>query len=914
MLALYQAQLRQLVEDLLTSTASGMVQSVDAAMAKPISALNALALSWEFDNPETMANRVRLLAEKEGWLGVVLTDRTGHVTSLDPLAAPVPDSVVMDTDFVGSKASVSDLMLVGDLPFFVVRVPIKQDGQAVAALGALIPAADLSITAFQGLPVNWLAVIGDRNGIVVARSRNAAKYTGRPFAPRFQDAWQTGTTAIFDAATSEEIPSYGIVRHSTFAGWWIAIAAPKSVVEGHYSFARISVLGGGATAALLSVLLFIAFTRVLQRGRKAEATIATAAAERAMLQRLADIGANLPGVIYRRTMSPSGAFEYEHVSGNLALFGLGEEEREDSRCAAVIEAIARQDQGRWLTAVRHSAAALEPYVIEGRIGTKWVRSAANVTQSPDGTVVWDGVALDITDLRETEMALRESQANLHLALANARAGVWTWDFASGLGTWSPEVYALFGVSPDVQATFQGWLDLMLPPDRPLALQMSKDVTQGQHQESRLEYRIRHPQRGVVWVLSVGRVVESRVDGAPLRMTGVMIDITERKQAEVASALALEEARSATLAKSRFLAAASHDLRQPIQSLMLFTHALAAKLHDHPARMIVAQMLVAQDAFKSLLDSLLDLTKLDAGLVSPEVRPMPLAALLDEMAAAFQMRLAENGLRLKVRGCDAWLATDRTLLTRILSNLLDNALKYTVRGGVILACRPIGERVRIDVIDSGIGIPREHLGEIFREFVQLGETGREQHQGMGLGLATVKRLVDLLGHQLEVASRPGRGSRFSIWVPACAPSVETPTEPHTEGETDACRRVLVVDDDAMIRESMKTLLASWGYDPVTAATLQEALDQTEQAGPPAAIMADYRLGPGASGLIVIDEIRKLVGEKIPAALMTGDTGMRFDGEFTVLHKPVGPDSLRTVLARMLAEGRSRHAREAADAGN
>jgi PAS domain S-box-containing protein len=322
------------------------------------------------------------------------------------------------------------------------------------------------------------------------------------------------------------------------------------------------------------------------------------------------------------------------------------------------------------------------------------------------------------------------------------------------------------------------------------------------------------------------------------------DISARKLAGEMLSAAKQEAERANLAKSKFLAAASHDLRQPVQAMILFAHALAKKLKGHAALPVLEKMMKAQDAFKELLDSVLDLSKLDAGLVTPDQQPVDSSDLLDELAASYRMRAREKGLKFKVRRCDAWLWADRTLLARILGNLLDNAIKYTPKGGILLSGTRSGDRLRFDVADTGIGFVREHQEEIFREFVQLGEVGREQRQGMGLGLATVKRLCDLLDYDMKVWSRPGWGSKFSVFVPLAVPAAGV-LATESAKVTEAGKRLLVIDDDTAILESIKILTEEWGYEVVTATSFAQALDQVDRCGPPDVIVADFRLGGGVT---------------------------------------------------------------------
>lgn len=250
-----------------------------------------------------------------------------------------------------------------------------------------------------------------------------------------------------------------------------------------------------------------------------------------------------------------------------------------------------------------------------------------------------------------------------------------------------------------------------------------------------------------------------------RISVLFSDVTEHYRRERELQAARRKAENANLSKSKFLAAASHDLRQPVQSLILFNNALSVKLGDHPAQAVVTKMSSALDTFTDLLDSLLDLSKFDAGQIVPEMKPCQVQSVLDDMILSYQPRMADKGLRFKVRMCDAWACLDPNLFRRIVGNLLDNALKYTKDGGVLLSCRVRGDRICIDVVDSGVGIAPDHQEEIFTEFVQISQEDGDKAHGLGLGLATVKRLADLLGYEISVRSINGRGTRFRIVLPA-----------------------------------------------------------------------------------------------------------------------------------------------------
>ncbi|MFZ5473834.1 MAG: hybrid sensor histidine kinase/response regulator, partial [Pseudomonadota bacterium] len=280
-------------------------------------------------------------------------------------------------------------------------------------------------------------------------------------------------------------------------------------------------------------------------------------------------------------------------------------------------------------------------------------------------------------------------------------------------------------------------------------------------------------------------------------------------------------------------------------------------------------------------------------------------LLDRLRDDFQYEAASKGLRLKVHSLPLQVMSDPVLLDRILRNLVSNALRYTDRGGILIAARRHGEAVRFQVWDTGIGIPQEHFADIFSEFYQIQTVKRDRTKGLGLGLAIVDRLVRLLNHELSVRSIPGRGTVFSVDVALAG--ADAGQYPASNGVMAAAYarlhgRVLVIDDDESVLDALVALLQGWGLEVIMARSGDEALSQMSQ--PPSLVLTDYRLSVGETGLDVVERLRRLFrGAEFPVVVVTGDTtdvGMRAiaDKGYPLLHKPVQPAKLRALVSRLL----------------
>jgi two-component system, sensor histidine kinase len=360
-------------------------------------------------------------------------------------------------------------------------------------------------------------------------------------------------------------------------------------------------------------------------------------------------------------------------------------------------------------------------------------------------------------------------------------------------------------------------------------------------------------------------------------------------------------------KSRFLTIASHDLRQPVHALGLFAATLDKRLQGSPDEHLVRNMIRSIDGLDRSFNAMLDISRLDAGSIEPNIQHFPLRDLFRRLHMHFAGQAELRGLGLRFSPGGKAVSSDPQLLERILGNLVQNAIKYTEQGGIVVVARTTRTRINVEVWDTGIGIGAAELPRVFDEFYQVGRGERARSRGLGMGLAIVKRLARLLGHELTVVSRAGKGTLFRIGIALSdLPEIQDATAaadtlPMPLAQS---RTILIIDDGEAIREGLRLLLEEWGYDAIAAGSIAEA----ERAvfaldAPPDLILSDLHLGDGPDGLAAIDAIRRQCGHDVPAIVITGDTShgeMRRVSEsgHPVLFKPVQPRKLYNVLRGLL----------------
>ena len=402
-----------------------------------------------------------------------------------------------------------------------------------------------------------------------------------------------------------------------------------------------------------------------------------------------------------------------------------------------------------------------------------------------------------------------------------------------------------------------------------------------------------------------------------RVEGVVItfnDITGRKHVAKALEVAKKEADLANVAKSRFLAAASHDLRQPLQTLSLLQGLLAKAVRGEGARQLVARLDETLIATTSMLNTLLDINQIEGGLVRPNLVIFRIDDLLVRMRDAFDCHAKAKGLSFHVVPCGLSVISDVRLLEQMLRNLLANALKYTVQGKVLLGCKRRDNKLSLQVWDTGVGIPEQELDAIFDEYHQVANPARERAHGLGLGLAIVQLLGGLLDHGITVRSTLGRGSIFALEVPLRAGAPTTHQDEHAPGRppkpapSARTATILLVEDDPDIRELTELTLTAEGYHVVSSSNVASALDLVAKASvAPDLILADHNLPGNMNGLTLAGRLRKALGREVPVVILTGDISAETarqvtDLGYVQLNKPVKHQELLGMVHDLVASGR------------
>ncbi|MEM7653683.1 MAG: ATP-binding protein, partial [Pseudomonadota bacterium] len=516
-----------------------------------------------------------------------------------------------------------------------------------------------------------------------------------------------------------------------------------------------------------------------------------------------------------------------------------------------------------------------------------------------------GTVNDVTaEVEQRQSALR-AQIRLNEAIETMPAAFMLFDADDRLVLWNTQALAVFRSARAHFTAGASYFQILPPefstPNDPGGVRSLQRVPQS---------RIGRP-RDIVndegrWL----RVIEHQTNEGGI--VCVVSDVTELKNREDEAQSARDIAEQANIAKTRFLAAASHDLRQPVHAFGLLLTSLSRRVHDDEAKTLIDRMEKSLESLQGMFNALLDMSRLDAGVMTPEVQEFPIDGILRVLENDLAPLAREKGLEFRCRYSGRYVRSDPMLLERILRNLLSNAIRYTQEGRVFIGARVRDEALRIEVRDSGIGIDAADMQEVFREFHRLGKSVRESRIGLGLGLSIVDRLAQLLGHRLDVQSVVGRGSTFSIEVPLGSMHQQDLGGEGIETISDDALlglQVAVLDDEPLALEGMVQILSDWGCEIHAAGTVQEFVAGLRSSDnlmglEPDLLIVDFALGFRETGLVAVEEARKLLGHSIPAVVVTGSTDpdslaeIRGSGH-QLLTKPVTAQQLREMIVRLVA---------------
>lgn len=527
-----------------------------------------------------------------------------------------------------------------------------------------------------------------------------------------------------------------------------------------------------------------------------------------------------------------------------------------------------------------------------------------------GRTVAVAVVRDISERQRAEQALQASERRFREFMEDAQLICVTLDRAGRIVFANAYLASMTGWPRD-QIEGKDWFETFIPTanrDR-IREVFDQSLARG---ELAVPADFENPiltRSGEERLIAWNNVLVHDATGRVIGATCVGHCITEQRRAEQALLAAKAEAERANAFKSRFLAATSHDLRQPLQTLRLLQGVLARTVSEAGSRQVVNDLGTTIAAMAETLDTLLDIDQLESGGIEPQRAAVPVNAILARLDSEFRPVAQAKGLRLGAVPSSAIIRTDPRLLDRLLENLVANAIKYTEDGRVLLGCRRRGSKLAIQVWDTGIGIPKDKLGQIFEDYVQVENPALERRRGLGLGLALAQRIADLLGHRLEVRSLEGQGSMFGVEVPVVPPA---PGErwPRVDrrglhrGHEVAGVEILLVEDDDPVRESLRTFLELDGYAVVPTSTGDEAIALVE-AGKvsPQLLIADRNLPGTLNGPELHRTVASRLTEPLPGIILSGDVSAEANGEIAgpgvqQLRKPVHPEHLSALIRRML----------------
>lgn len=636
-------------------------------------------------------------------------------------------------------------------------------------------------------------------------------------------------------------------------------------------------------------------------------------------QQLHRVANSIPGALIQYKLNPDGTDDLLYVSDQVfEVWGLTKKEVMEN-VATLWDAILDEDLPAMQKSVMQSAETLQFwdhfYRIRTKDGTlKWLNGRGNPVKQADGSIIWDSLILDITELKKTEQDLREANLRMSLAAESAEFGIWDLNVLTDELSWDPWLLRLYGITEE---EFEGksfsWESRVHADDLDFATETLDNAIRAK-ETAEVEYRMIRPDGEVRYIYGTAKAIYDE-QGNPQRIIGVNKDITERKLAELQLKKSEEEAKAANNAKSEFLNMVNHELRTPLNSIIGPVDLLDMEELSDSGRAALDLIKPAAVQLLGIITDILDLSKLQSGSREVASETVDIVELLEDRLVIFKAEAQKKGLQFSIETEEleqSRIVTDPVALTQILYNLVSNAIKYTEAGSVtVTICQGIvrdtgAPSISVSVTDTGCGIANEDQDNIFDGFHQVDMRISRAHGGVGLGLAIASELADLMGASLSVNSKVGEGSTFKLELPVSKSTGEVVPEPEVKqsnqpdfslaGATD---RLLIVEDDQGNTDFMKLMLRKLKVEADFACNGKEAID-LYQKSTYACVLMDIRL-PDLSGDKVVKELRKVskkrhsrmiactafATDEVKKELMEAD----FDG---FLAKPILIDQLKAIL--------------------
>jgi PAS domain S-box-containing protein len=907
MVTSFEHQQKQSVEDRLRQAAVASLRLIDDHLTTVQIALETLAISGNLNSRDygAFADKAQQLLDlRPDWYALTVRALGGPTMTFGFRAPKPSDYPAIDTDavFRYGATQISEVLIDPNRrnePMVAVSVPVIGNAGVTHVLTAYIRAWGLNRTLRdQGLIPGWRIALLDTDGKIIAHTRSEDPLDpilGTEASDSIQQSLRLAPDSFFYAQTRTGDEIYSTAAISALSGWTLILGVPAVTIEQLMQRAHQGVIGGGAAALILATLIGWSLIRAYGKRQQAENRLLTLEAAHAAERRTAAILESTTDNVFELDRDWRITFINRRARDLIT----------DSRDVTgqnfwdvFPDAVGT---GFWQ---QYQKVLAERHPVEFEEFHPPRDAWFHVRAFPSGD---GGIAVyfqDITQRRRAEEAMRRTEARFRVVFEQAAVGIERVGLDGRVLEVNGKLCDILGATAkDLEG--RSFRDFTHPDDLPAEEALVEQLLAGKIPSYAIEKRYRRKDGESVWVRVTTSLARNE-DGSDRHRISIIEDITGRKRIEADLERSREESERANHAKTQFLAAVSHDLRQPVQSLFFLLSTLARRLTDDTVRELVAGMQASLNALKLVLDGMLDISRLDAGVIEPRFAEFRVHPLLKNLERQLADQAAEKGLSLRVVESRAWIRSDPVLLEWLLRNLIENAIRYTDHGGIVIGCRRNGPGLRIDIVDSGIGIPEPQTERIFQEFVQLGNPERDRAKGLGLGLAIVHRLSNLLGQPVTVRSRPGHGSRFSVSVPVARPLTQARPELARIANDDR-GLALVIDDEAIILMGLRVMLESWGWQVMTAASANEALAVLKKRpDPPDVIVADYRLRGGHTGTEAIREVHGACRTQVPAIVLTGDTSPDRIVEcersgYRLLHKPITEPDLRRAITEVRRTG-------------